>query len=117
MTGGHMDEITEPKNDIYGTRRKDLEDLAKELTDEVDSFRKSLTEKYGDDPIEHVLSRIKSDESMREKLSRKGLAENSDNALYGVYDAIGMRIVCSFLKDVYAVRDHLASLASYEVVK
>ena len=103
--------------DIYSDKRPLLEAQAKELMEIIDSFRAELTHRYGDDPVEHVECRIKSDESMREKLRRKGLEETTENALYVLHDAIGVRVVCSFLKDVYAVRDHLVKLPGFEAAQ
>ncbi len=103
--------------DIYGGRRPELEAQLKELEDGIGLLRLSLREQYGEDPIEHVKCRIKSEESMRGKLTDAGLEETPENALYAVHDAIGLRVVCSFLRDVYVVRDYLASLPDIEVVK
>ncbi|MBR5116529.1 MAG: GTP pyrophosphokinase family protein [Lachnospiraceae bacterium] len=103
--------------DIYGEKREALESLAEELSGAIHAFRMSRKEQDGDDPVEHVECRIKSDESMREKLRRKGFEETQDNAIHAVHDAVGIRVVCSFLKDVYAVRDHLVSLPEYEVAE
>jgi ppGpp synthetase/RelA/SpoT-type nucleotidyltranferase len=33
-----------------------------------------------------------------------------------IHDAIGIRVVCAFRNDVFAVRNHLAELPGYEVV-
>jgi ppGpp synthetase/RelA/SpoT-type nucleotidyltranferase len=54
---------------------------------------------------------------MREKLARKGLPIKTEAALTQVNDALGVRIVCAFLNDVYAMRDHLASDPGVEVVE
>ena len=56
------------------------------------------------DPIEHLLFRIKEEGSMREKCRRKGLPETADSALTQIRDAIGIRVVCSFLDDIYDIR-------------
>ena len=39
------------------------------------------------DPISHIVSRIKSEDSMKEKLKRKGFEVSLENALTKVYDA------------------------------
>ena len=69
------------------------------------------------EPVEHCLSRIKSEESMREKCLRKGLPVTTESALFKIHDAIGFRIVCAFLNDVYLIRDTLKSLDHYTVVE
>ena len=54
---------------------------------------------------------------MREKCRRKGLPETTESALNHLYDALGFRIVCAFVDDVYAIRDRLTSFPDCEVVQ
>lgn len=57
--------------------------------------------------VEHLLSRIKSEESALEKCRRRGLPETRESALRVLTDAIGVRAVCPFLSGVFALRDGL----------
>ena len=68
-------------------------------------------------PIIYVKSRIKSPESMVEKLKRSGLATDADSAMRTMHDAVGIRIICSFLDNVYQVADWLGQQEGYEVVE
>ena len=102
---------------IYGDHLPQMEAVLGRLVGRVGTLRESMTQELGLDPIEHVLARIKSEESMRDKLSRKGLPQTTEAALTQVYDAIGVRIVCGFLSDVYAMRNHLAADTELEVVE
>ena len=54
-------------------------------------------------PVEHIKSRIKSKESAVNKLKKKGLEINSYNLMNHVHDFVGVRIVCSFISDVYDI--------------
>lgn len=54
-------------------------------------------------PIEHITSRIKSPESMLKKLQRKGLPISIDSIKENVRDVVGIRIVCSFISDIYTI--------------
>lgn len=94
-----------------------MEKVLDRLVVRVKDLRASMAAQTEFDPIEHILARVKSDESMREKCRRKGLPETPDSALTKVYDALGIRIVCPFLSDVYAIRDHIASDRDVEVVE
>ncbi len=88
------------------------------LLEEIQKIRGRMAEETGgEDPVEHCLARIKSEESMREKCRRKGLPETEKSALEDIHDAIGIRIVCSFLSDVYTIRDGLAGLPGCEVTQ
>ena len=100
---------------IYGEHKQKLKRMQDEITELIDSLRIKWKEELGEDPVEHSLSRIKSEESMREKLRRKGLPEDTGHALFAVHDALGFRIVCAFVQDVYRVRDALLQREEYSL--
>ena len=104
-------------NSIYGPYKKKKKKIEKELLDEIDTLRERLKQKNGMDPVEHCLSRIKSEESMREKCVRKGLPVTTESALTKIYDAVGIRVVCAFIDDIYRFRDHLIALPGTEVIE
>ncbi len=58
-------------------------------------------------PIESIKSRLKSFESIREKMSRKGLPMRFDLIEDTLNDVAGVRVVCSFLNDIYMLADCL----------
>lgn len=111
-----MGALQEPGS-IYGTNEAQLEALRREITDSIEELRGRIAAQTEFDPVEHCLSRIKSEESMREKCRRKNLPETCRSALVDIQDAIGVRVVCPFRSDIYLVRDHLASLPGFEVVQ
>ena len=80
----------------------------------VDARHRSET---GEHLFEHILGRIKSDESMRDKLRRKSLREDAASALTMIKDAIGIRIICSFIDDLYKVRDIIDSIDGLEIIE
>ena len=102
---------------IYGDQLPRLEEVRQQLVREVQEVRDEMIREKGFDPVEHCLSRIKSEESMREKCRRKGFPETTESALEKIYDAVGIRVVCSFLSDVYVIRDHLASMPGVTVME
>lgn len=75
----------------------------KMLETELDILLKSYSYEKGVDPVEHIKSRVKTPESAIKKLEKKGYEINSHNLLKHVHDLIGIRIVCSFLSDVYDI--------------
>ena len=102
---------------IYGDHLPELNACMEELQERIGQVRLEMKEQLGMDPVEHCLARIKSEESMREKCRRRGLPENEDSALEKIHDAIGLRIVCAFVDDVYAIRDAIAAFPDCEVVE
>ena len=105
------------RGSIYGEHLRDLIEIQQEMTARVELIRKDMREEIGMDPVEHCLSRVKSEESMREKCRRKGLLETEKSALEVIHDAIGFRIVCAFVDDVYTIRDRLAAFPDCEVIE
>ncbi len=103
---------------IYGSHLPQMEAVMEEILNRISVLRKEIQEKEDDaDPVEHCLARIKSEESMREKCRRKGLPETTESALEELYDAIGIRIVCAFLSDVYMIKNYLIQFDDVEVIK
>lgn len=101
---------------IYGDERGKLEEILCRILDRVEKLREEFRAQ-DNDPVEHCLGRIKSEESMREKCRRKGLPEEPSSALEAIHDAIGIRIVCAFLQDVYMVRDYILDFEDVELVQ
>ena len=102
---------------IYGSYLPELERVMRELQESIDKLREEIREETGMDPVEHCLARIKSEESMREKCRRKMLPEDTEAALTQIYDAVGLRVVCAFIDDIYRIRDHLVQQPGTEVVE
>ncbi len=90
-------------NSIYGTHRPELERTRDFLVDQIEAIRSETKDRTGQDPIEHLLFRI--------------LPETPESALSLIYDAIGIRVVCSFINDVYMIRDRIAALPGCRIVK
>ena len=105
------------ENSIYGDNLPRMEEITREIENYISDIRKRLTEETGMDPIEHFLARIKSEDSMREKCRKNGLPETTESALEEIHDAIGVRVVCPFLDDVYLMRDALKKIEGYNVFK
>ena len=102
---------------IYGNHLPEMERIQQEIQACIDALRQRMKEESGLEPVEHCLSRIKSEDSMREKCRRRGIPETTESALRVIHDAIGFRIVCAFLNDVYLIRDTQTGLRNYRLVE
>lgn len=95
---------------IYGSYRPALEATLNDLIDRIQAYSDDMKKKTGEAAYEHLIYRIKSESSMREKCDRKGLPQTAYSALHDIRDAIGIRIVCCFLDDIYKAIDFIKSL-------
>ena len=105
------------ENSFYKESIIKLEAVITEITARLDVIRKYRKINNDRDPIEYIKSRIKSEDSMKEKLKRKGLDVNLENALSKIYDAAGIRIICTFVDDVYDVAEMIKKYDDIEVIK
>ncbi len=71
----------------------------------------------GVEPILYVTSRIKKPQSMIAKLEKHGLTTDSKTALEHMHDAVGVRIICSFHDDVYAISNYLKKQEIYRIIE
>lgn len=69
------------------------------------------------DLIFYVLSRIKSEESMKEKLKRKKLSITLENALTKIYDGVGLRIICLYIDDIYFIAELIKKQSDIRIIK
>lgn len=94
-----------------------LDGVIEEIAARLNVIRKYRKVHNDRDPIEYMISRVKSEKSMKEKLVRKGLDVTLDNALHKIYDAAGIRIICAYIDDVYAVVDMLKQFNDLKLLK
>lgn len=62
---------------------------------------------YARNPIHHIEGRVKSVESLAAKLLNKGLPLTIEAAREHINDIAGVRVVCSYIDDVYRVAEML----------
>ena len=54
-------------------------------------------------PIEMIKSRVKKPRSIVEKLQRRGYPISVDSVLDNLHDVAGVRVICSFIDDIYKI--------------
>lgn len=52
-----------------------------------------------------------------EKLRKRGLREDSHTALQNTHDAIGIRVICSFVEDVYRIAGWLEKRNDIQIIE
>lgn len=97
-------------DNIYGEYKSTLELVRTYLLEQLKLYGNAVKEETGASAYEHVISRIKSPESMREKCVRKGLPLSIETMLQEIHDAVGIHIVCRFVDDIYAVAEQIGRM-------
>lgn len=68
-------------------------------------------------PIENIKSRVKSSDSIIEKMRKKGLPLTISCMMNNIFDIAGVRVVCPFISDVYHVARMLMNQTDVEVMR
>ncbi|WP_309064853.1 GTP pyrophosphokinase [Microbacterium sp.] len=73
----------------------------REVETKISILRDEFTHSHAYNPIEHVKSRLKTPDSIVEKVARKGIDPDFDSIRREITDIAGVRVTCSFVTDVY----------------
>ena len=89
----------------------------KEVRTKFDVLNSEFNVRYRRNPITSINSRLKSSASIMDKLNRKGLAFTVENVEKNLYDVAGIRIVCSYVDDIYVLAQALAKQDDITVIR
>ena len=89
----------------------------KEVQTKLEILDDEFQMKHRRNPIHHIESRLKSIQSMMEKLSRKQYAVSMQSAVENLTDIAGIRVICSYVQDVYTVARLLTSQDDVKLVE
>lgn len=85
------------------------------LCAEVENLYKEYQSRTQTNPVEHIKSRIKEIDSATKKLEKKGYQLSLENLQNHVHDMVGIRLVCTFIEDVYQMIDLIKDSDIFEI--
>ena len=88
----------------------------REVKTKLEVLNDELSVKNQRNPIEMIKSRVKKPKSIVEKLQRRGFEISLDSMEKNLDDVAGIRIICSFLDDIYEVADMLIRQDDVKVI-
>ncbi len=89
----------------------------KEVRTKFDVLNSEFNVRYRRNPITSINSRLKSSSSIMNKLARKGLDFTLENVENNLFDVAGIRVVCSYVDDIYVLASALAKQDDITVIK
>lgn len=89
----------------------------KEVRTKFDVLNSEFNVRYRRNPITSISSRLKSSSSIVRKLTSKGLDFTLENVENNLYDVAGIRVVCSYVDDIYVLAQALAKQDDITVIK
>ncbi|MBU5581868.1 GTP pyrophosphokinase family protein, partial [Enterococcus sp. S181_ASV_20] len=99
-------------NEIHSFQKKEIQQAQffyecamKECETKFQILFSELLMKNERSSIQGVSSRVKTSTSIYEKCDRKGIPIKLDEILSNIFDGAGVRVICSYIDDVYRIRE------------
>ena len=77
----------------------------KEVRTKIEILSEDFAVRHDYNPIHHIERRLKTPDSIEEKLTRLGKEITIASARENIFDIAGIRVVCNFIDDVYAIAE------------
>lgn len=81
----------------------------REVSTKVEVINEEFQVRRKRNPIEYIKSRVKTPESIFKKLEKRGFEVSIQSAKDNLHDIAGIRVICSFVDDIYTIADILTS--------
>jgi putative GTP pyrophosphokinase len=88
----------------------------REITTKLENLNDEFKHVKDRNPIHEIKARIKTPKSILNKLSRRGLELSVESARQNLSDIAGVRVICSYIDDIYLIADLLTSQDDIKVV-
>ncbi len=89
--------------DSFVSMKCKYQSALREVRTKLEILDEEFQMRHSRNPIHHMESRIKSPQSIAQKLVRKGLPLTPGAAMENLRDIAGIRVVCAYLNDTYTI--------------
>jgi len=96
-------------SDSYLQMQCRYQSAIREIRTKLENLDEEFQLRHKRNPIHHMQSRLKTVQSITEKLQRRNLPVSFASAAENLNDIAGIRVICSYISDIYTVADILKS--------
>ena len=89
----------------------------KQLRTKLEILNTEFEVQYQRNPISSIHTRLKSQPSVMEKMSRKGIPITAENIEANLNDIAGIRVVCCYVDDIYRIAEMLTAQADVDLIE
>ncbi len=93
------------------------ESAIREVKTKLEILDSEFRTKYAYNPIHHINDRLKSPQSMLEKLQRRGLPISIESVRKNLHDIAGVRVICNYIEDIYTVAELLTKQDDVKLIE
>lgn len=87
------------------------------IVKKIDLHNKDLISQKKNVPVEHIKYRIKTQDSIEEKLKRYNKDFSPETAIMMLRDIAGVRLVCPFEKDIWEIIEYIRKQEDLNIIK
>ncbi len=120
----YLESLLDPKMKDYVEREAKFEELLmmydcaiKEVKTKLEILNSDLSSRFNRNPIENIKHRVKSPVSIAKKLKKLGVPVCFESIPGNLNDVAGIRVICSFIDDIYVVAEMLTRQDDIKVIK
>lgn len=95
---------------------EEMDKTKSDIIRRIEILGERITEHTGHPAIDHIVSRVKSPESIIRKLKKKKRDVTPQNAVSTLHDIVGIRAVCPFQDDVFYLAREIRDNIGYPVI-
>lgn len=89
----------------------------RQIIAKLENLKDNIIHLIDRNPIHLILTRIKTPKSIIDKLTRLGCELSIESARENLTDIAGIRVICSYIDDIYLIADLLTSQDDIEVIR
>lgn len=89
----------------------------KEINTKFEVLDTEFEVRYKRNPISSIETRLKSQTSILEKMARLGITPSRENIENNLNDIAGIRVICSYIDDIYFLADALTKQDDIKLIK
>ena len=88
----------------------------KKVEEEIISINEDFKKIYQYEVVDHIMKRIKSPQSIIDKMKKKNYELNYKELIENINDIAGIRVICKLRKDVYDIRNIIEQIPDIRVI-
>lgn len=89
----------------------------REITTKLENLNSEFRYTRERNPIQYIQTRVKTPSSILRKLTRRGYDVSVESARKNLTDIAGVRVICSYINDIYMISDLLVSQDDIRLVR
>lgn len=112
-----LEERVDPKEKTFEKIMFIYSVAIKEIVNKLEIIKDEFKIFYDYDIIDHIKTRIKDPESIKNKMKERGYEFTYKKMIQGINDIAGIRVICPLEKDIFTIRNLIEKVPGIHIIK